>query len=134
MLLSLSFFFLSDTPPNEIYTSGPTLSLHYALPISAGTPTISPTCPLAGSNRRRWPSFSVTSRRQSGRKAIAQGSSKRACVVLTNGFGGTRSAGSGPPVRVEEHTSELQSLMRTSYAVVCLKKNEKIRPILTHIK
>src|SRR3546814_6043976 len=25
-------------------------------------------------------------------------------------------------VRSEEHTSELQSLMRTSYAVVCLKK------------
>src|SRR3546814_5215223 len=30
-----------------------------------------------------------------------------------------------PPMRIrsEEHTSELQSLMRTSYAVFCLKKN-----------
>src|SRR3546814_1104993 len=27
------------------------------------------------------------------------------------------------PLRSEEHTSELQSLMRTSYAVFCLKKN-----------
>src|SRR3546814_1773520 len=27
--------------------------------------------------------------------------------------------------RSEEHTSELQSLMRTSYAVVCLKKQKK---------
>src|SRR3546814_7933863 len=27
------------------------------------------------------------------------------------------------PNRSEEHTSELQSLMRTSYAVFCLKKN-----------
>src|SRR3546814_10433035 len=27
-----------------------------------------------------------------------------------------------PPVRSEEHTSELQSLMRISYAVFCLKK------------
>src|SRR3546814_10598191 len=27
--------------------------------------------------------------------------------------------------RSEEHTSELQSLMRTSYAVFCLKKNKK---------
>src|SRR3546814_2533776 len=27
-----------------------------------------------------------------------------------------------PQVRSEEHTSELQSLMRISYAVVCLKK------------
>src|SRR3546814_10644837 len=29
-------------------------------------------------------------------------------------------------VRSEEHTSELQSLMRISYAVFCLKKNTKI--------
>src|SRR3546814_6364306 len=30
-----------------------------------------------------------------------------------------------PPVRSEEHTSELQSLMRISYAVFCLKKKTK---------
>src|SRR3546814_4866492 len=29
--------------------------------------------------------------------------------------------------RSEEHTSELQSLMRTSYAVFCLKKKNKTR-------
>src|SRR3546814_2885979 len=29
------------------------------------------------------------------------------------------------PSRSEEHTSELQSLMRTSYAVFCLKKKKK---------
>src|SRR3546814_2502964 len=29
-------------------------------------------------------------------------------------------------IRSEEHTSELQSLMRISYAVFCLKKNNKI--------
>src|SRR3546814_1056003 len=34
----------------------------------------------------------------------------------------------GRAVRSEEHTSELQSLMRTSYAVFCLKKKNK-----THI-
>src|SRR3546814_1142080 len=28
-----------------------------------------------------------------------------------------------PPERSEEHTSELQSLMRNSYAVICLKKH-----------
>src|SRR3546814_3186063 len=38
-------------------------------------------------------------------------------------------AGTGSPVvvpvgRSEEHTSELQSLMRTSYAVFCLKKKK----------
>src|SRR3546814_1427419 len=31
----------------------------------------------------------------------------------------------GPLHRSEEHTSELQSLMRTSYAVFCLKKKNK---------
>src|SRR3546814_3967105 len=30
--------------------------------------------------------------------------------------------------RSEEHTSELQSLMRISYAVFCLKKNNATRP------
>src|SRR3546814_10919008 len=38
-------------------------------------------------------------------------------------------------VRSEEHTSELQSLMRISYAVFCLKKNKHstILQSLTHI-
>src|SRR3546814_8030221 len=33
--------------------------------------------------------------------------------------------------RSEEHTSELQSLMRISYAVFCLKKKNHIRPNYT---
>src|SRR3546814_1987443 len=33
------------------------------------------------------------------------------------------------PARSEEHTSELQSLMRLSYAVSCLKKKKTTRPI-----
>src|SRR3546814_1097181 len=42
-------------------------------------------------------------------------------------FGGSSS--NWPP-RSEEHTSELQSLMRISYAVFCLKKKKRsIRPI-----
>src|SRR3546814_7979791 len=32
------------------------------------------------------------------------------------------------PGRSEEHTSELQSLMRSSYAVFCLKKKKKCTP------
>src|SRR3546814_4320707 len=46
-----------------------------------------------------------------------------------------RSARSFKPVRSEEHTSELQSLMRISYAVFCL--NKKITPpheISTHLQ
>src|SRR3546814_1963897 len=37
------------------------------------------------------------------------------------------------PTRSEEHTSELQSLMRISYAVFCLtKKKTKIQPLNVH--
>src|SRR3546814_5536445 len=36
------------------------------------------------------------------------------------------SAGQSCPTRSEEHTSELQSLMRISYAVFCLKKKKVI--------
>src|SRR3546814_10385161 len=38
-----------------------------------------------------------------------------------------RLTGDGGDVRSEEHTSELQSLMRISYAVFCLKKKIKNR-------
>src|SRR3546814_9117111 len=36
--------------------------------------------------------------------------------------------------RSEEHTSELQSLMRISYAVFCLKKKTHTRRLASHIK
>src|SRR3546814_8495971 len=46
--------------------------------------------------------------------------------------GGLRFSFSSPPVsRSEEHTSELQSLMRISYAVFCLKKKKNTKT--THI-
>src|SRR3546814_9164457 len=38
---------------------------------------------------------------------------------------GSRLPCTGNPMRSEEHTSELQSLMRISYAVFCLKKKKK---------
>src|SRR3546814_1294516 len=40
-------------------------------------------------------------------------------------FGTRRPAGNGGKIKSEEHTSELQSLMRISYAVFCLKKKKK---------
>src|SRR3546814_1938264 len=49
----------------------------------------------------------------------------------TNRDDGCSPAAAATPVecpqapRSEEHTSELQSLMRTSYAVLCLKKNKE---------
>src|SRR3546814_3866532 len=38
-------------------------------------------------------------------------------------------AGNGMHDRSEEHTSELQSLMRSSYAVFCLKKKTKSKNV-----
>src|SRR3546814_6437957 len=40
-----------------------------------------------------------------------------------------RALAANPAIRSEEHTSELQSLMRTSYAGFCLNKNT--RPSIT---
>src|SRR3546814_7519536 len=39
----------------------------------------------------------------------------------------------GRRVRSEEHTSELQSLMRISYAVFCLKKKKQINKMLQQV-
>src|SRR3546814_5309709 len=41
----------------------------------------------------------------------------------------TNGRGQGRLTRSEEHTSELQSLMRTSYAVFCLKQNTNSPPL-----
>src|SRR3546814_2634748 len=41
-------------------------------------------------------------------------------LVVRDGYGGRW--GRGGYTRSEEHTSELQSLMRNTYAVICLKK------------
>src|SRR3546814_5948315 len=49
--------------------------------------------------------------------AIAEGSQSREILYRVESF----------QTRSEEHTSELQSLMRISYAVFCLKKKNKIK-------
>src|SRR3546814_7626714 len=54
--------------------------------------------------------------------AAARGGAKTLLIERYGFLGGMRS---------EEHTSELQSLMRISYAVFCLKK-KKIHPHSTH--
>src|SRR3546814_4557835 len=46
--------------------------------------------------------------------------------------GGAGSRPHPPRFRSEEHTSELQSLMRISYAVFCLKKKIKLKTIRAH--
>src|SRR3546814_5216845 len=55
-----------------------------------------------------------------GRRAVSQRSLRR----CRPGAGETAAADHRGQCRSEEHTSELQSLMRISYAVFCLKKKK----------
>src|SRR3546814_10849232 len=48
--------------------------------------------------------------------------------------GPDRTQGQAARPRSEEHTSELQSLMRISYAVFCLKKKKKKHSVNDHKK
>src|SRR3546814_2822465 len=61
-----------------------------------------------------------------GEPASARGYPPSAIAMLPNLIerAGT-SVSSGGSIRSEEHTSELQSLMRISYAVFCLQKKKK---------
>src|SRR3546814_3395433 len=64
----------------------------------------------------------------SAMKALAIfGSFRTAAAGLAGAFVFTVFRFSGN-VRSEEHTSELQSLMRISYAVFCLKKKKQLKP------
>src|SRR3546814_3735970 len=61
---------------------------------------------------------------------------RRRIVDAPCDLAGARIEGDQAPGRSEEHTSELQSLMRISYAVFCLKKkntNISSPPSDTHI-
>src|SRR3546814_9770806 len=84
-------------------------------------------------------SSDLVAARQAAVAAIAEGGfGARELVVRTNGLDTpwgaddlAAVAGAGPAAilvpkvdRSEEHTSELQSLMRNSYAVFCLKKKK----------
>src|SRR3546814_6980686 len=64
--------------------------------------------------------------RQSPSSCSARSSSDRMCRTLARVARNSarRSAKMSTILRSEEHTSELQSLMRISYAVFCLKKKK----------
>src|SRR3546814_11874084 len=103
------YFFFNDTATTEIYTYGHTLSLHDALPISdCDDPADGESC----GGRPDLP--------------VAQGCARdddAADDRCAEGDSSEHLSGRDPGTeRSEEHTSELQSLMRTSYAVFCLKK------------
>src|SRR3546814_14220154 len=109
------FFFFNDTATTEIYTYGHTLSLHDALPIFL-------LAVIAQLQRQRLAG------------AIARLGQQRPGAGQSVGIGRRRIGGRNALViadvagheRSEEHTSELQSLMRISYAVFCLKKKNMI--------
>src|SRR3546814_2779989 len=63
---------------------------------------------------------------------LRRSGSRKICVATAAKCGSKMSPPlAGPYFRSEEHTSELQSLMRTSYAVLCLKKKNTIKNITT---
>src|SRR3546814_15305694 len=100
----LSFSLFHDTATTEIYTYGHTLSLHDALPILQ---TAMPDVPCE--------ERLVQHVRLAMRELYAELLTRR---EFTNEV-------AARVMRSEEHTSELQSLMRISYAVFCLKKKTK---------
>src|SRR3546814_2878156 len=99
-VISMDFFF-NDTATTEIYTYGHTLSLHDALPILS----------------RKAQTASSRSVRPVNRRRSTSTNTPKSYVASSNCRKSARS---------EEHTSELQSLMRISYAVFCLKKKTNI--------
>src|SRR3546814_6324161 len=107
-------FFFHDTAPTEIYTYCHTLSLHDALPISRIARAASAPERRDHSRSGRGPAPRPEAR-CAGRHRPSAPTSPAA-----RGYGAPFRR--RPPWRSEEHTSELQSLMRISYAVFCLKK------------
>src|SRR3546814_17115673 len=100
LCITSAYCFFNDTATTEIYTYLHTLSLHDALPISSDC-----NYDLA---LLRW-----------GAGALIEG--HHALGTTHPSLAKWRDI-AARLTRSEEHTSELQSLMRISYAVFCLKK------------
>src|SRR3546814_6866040 len=109
------FVCFNVTAITEIYTYLHTLSLHDALPIFAALPrAVGVQQPIIGQVLR---SRNVARRDLRTRISfIAREPSRAACVEYL--------FRPRCDIRSEEHTSELQSLMRISYAVFCLQKKK----------
>src|SRR3546814_2122022 len=113
MYIAYLNFFFNDTATTEIYTYGHTLSLHDALPILHLVAEGLGDGIVLGHASIRCP-------------ALLEGD--HVGVELLAGLDDVegREPLAAPAARSEEHTSELQSLMRISYAVFCLKKKTKL--------
>src|SRR3546814_2867624 len=113
--------FFNVPAPTEIYTSCHTLSLHDALPIyrnsdgelwMVDTQNSAPPAPS-----ERMPSNFCAAMKRSATMPMNSVDTIVAIPIRPNVVPMIVSK-----CRSEEHTSELQSLMRNSYAVFCLKK------------
>src|SRR3546814_7840281 len=76
--------------------------------------------------RRREPRFDRSANQRHDARAQRQPDDERRRD--SPGGAAVRQSGRARGERSEEHTSELQSLMRNSYAVFCLKKKKKHTP------
>src|SRR3546814_8921189 len=94
-------------------------------PRSTRTDPLFPYTTLFRSNRR-WPAVPVSRRREASKPDTNRPRMLDAWLSPTSQLCGrvspVSSLNRSPAFRSEEHTSELQSLMRISYAVFCLKK------------
>src|SRR3546814_5570729 len=117
--------FLKETATTEIYAYGHTLSLNYALLI------------LSATIATRFMILACkVSRRRSRKRYLRRISSGYSCSPATgigNSSAALCTATSRAYTRSEEHTSELQSLMRISYAVFCLKIDSLVTSRRVHV-
>src|SRR3546814_6831146 len=108
-------FFVNDTATTEIYTYCHTLSLHDALPILGA---------IIACGFVYTPIGLLVWWMNARSGGAAQWINNWMPPVVTGGI--------QLLIRSEEHTSELQSLMRISYAVFCLKKKKNKQPRNSH--
>src|SRR3546814_9036459 len=106
----MRIFLLNGTATTEIYTYLHTLSLHDALPIYQHLAD-----DRRGERLRDGLEVVILGAPNVGKSSLLNLLARREAAIVAAEAGTTRS---------EEHTSELQSLMRISYAVFCLKKNK----------
>src|SRR3546814_6668679 len=117
----MSFFF-NVTATTELYTFCHTLSLHDALPIYIGGQIMASGGKLANAVRGSHQHHVAAIDARTGIDAPEAGRRAGGGIPDETRCGINREIERD---RSEEHTSELQSLMRNSYAVFCLKKKQK---------